>query len=77
MLCKSIFAEIICDIFSLCFKKLVEKKNISYDITLLELYKKTKKKIIKQSNRSGIHEMYEYPENQIVLWQWAEVVVVH
>lgn len=35
-----------CDNFLLIFKRLIEKKNINYDITLLELYKKTKKKII-------------------------------
>jgi NTE family protein len=35
-----------CDNFLFVFKKLIEKKNINYDITLLELYKKTKKKII-------------------------------
>jgi len=35
-----------CDNFVFVFKKLVEKKNINYDITLLELNKKTKKKIV-------------------------------
>jgi len=35
-----------CDNFVFVFKKLVEKKNINYDITLLDLYKKTKKKIV-------------------------------
>lgn len=35
-----------CDNFIFVFKKLVERKNINYDITLLDLYKKTKKKIV-------------------------------
>ncbi len=35
-----------CDNFVYTFKKLIEKKNINPDITLLELYKKTKKKVV-------------------------------